>query len=218
MVLGTDRLLQESYHDFGRVLAENGYAVLAPAMVTDFEGRARINRLALLLGTNIWAVEILFIRTFLNEVIQRFPVDESRTGIWGISMGGAYTLYTMPIEPLFSVGIISAWFNRRLLKMVTEDSRYSCFLASPEEHAFLPGLLTSFSDCDLVSLICPRPLLIQTGEHDSISHSSLVGEEFHASHEHYQRLGIADRLEWLLHPGAHEVHLESGLKFLQTWL
>jgi hypothetical protein len=218
MAFGENKSLKSSYHEFGSVLNESGFAVLAPRLINNFADRAKINRLALLLGSNIWTIEIRLIRQLLQCIIDNFPVDENRIGAWGISMGGAYVLYSMPIEARFSVGIISAWFNHRLKKMVVEDSRYSCFLSSSEEHAFLPGLLTEFSDQDLVSLICPRPLLIQTGEHDPVSYSPLVREEYEAASAHYQKLKINERIEWLLHPGDHEAHVESGLRFLKKWL
>ena len=218
MIFGNDKSLKGSYHDFGNLLNESGLAILAPRLINNFADRAKINRLALLLGSNIWAIEIQMIRQLLQCIIDNFPVDENRIGVWGISMGGAYVLYSMPIEKRFSAGIISAWFNHRVKKMVVEDPHYSCFLPSAEEHAFLPGLLTEFSDKDLVSLICPKPLLIQTGENDPVSFAPLVRDEFEAAHVHYQKLGIGERIEWFLHSGDHEVHIDSGMRFSKKWL
>jgi hypothetical protein len=43
-------------------------------------------------------------------------------------------------------------------------------------------------------------------------------EEYKASQEHYQKLGIADRIEIDLHEGGHEIRLEKGLAFLRKWL
>jgi hypothetical protein len=218
MVFGNDNSLRNSYHDFGNLLLEKGYAVVAPRLINNFADRAKINRLALLLGTNVWAIEIKMIRLLIQIITNNFNVDKNRIAAWGISMGGAYVLYSMPVENVLCAGIISAWFNHRLKKMVVEDPRYSCFLSSPEEHAFLPGLLTEFCDQDLISLICPRPVLIQTGENDPVSFAALVGEEFVAASEHYEKLGIKERIEWYLHPGEHEVHFDNGFQFLEKWL
>ena len=218
MVMGSDDALRSSYHDFGRVLTERGYAVLIPALVNNFEDRARINRMALLLDANIWGLEIGMINATLRSVLEKFPVEESRIGAWGISMGGAYVLYSMPIDERVRAGIISAWFNHRLKKMIVESDTYSCFLPSEEEHAFLPGLLTQFSDSDLVSLICPRPLLIQTGEQDPISDPELVNVEINQANNHYERLKLREKFQWHRHPGGHEIDLENGLNFLDNWL
>lgn len=43
-------------------------------------------------------------------------------------------------------------------------------------------------------------------------------EEFEASKDHYRKLGLGERMEMALHEGGHEIHLESGLPFLQKWL
>ena len=98
--------------------------------------------------------------------------------------------------------------------MVIPDERYSCFLETREEHAFFDGWLTEFTDSDAASLICPRPLLIQTGKKDGIAHWPQVIEEFEVSRTHYEKLGIAERIEMDLHEGGHECRIESGLKFL----
>ena len=199
-------------------MLEKGYAVVAPRLINNFADRAKINRLALLLGTNVWAIEIKMIRQLIQIITNNFNVDKNRIAAWGISMGGAYVLYSMPVEKVLCAGIISAWFNHRLKKMVVEDPRYSCFLSTPEEHVFLPGLLTEFCDQDLISLICPRPVLIQTGENDPVSFAPLVGEEFAAANEHYENLGIKECCEWYLHPGKHEVHFDNGFQFLQKYI
>lgn len=218
MALGHGDTEPPSYHAVGQRLSENGFAVLAPMLINNFRDRARINRMALLLGSHIWALELQAIRRFLDGACSHLQVDPNRIAVWGHSMGGAYALYTMPIEPRFRVGIISAWFNHRLRKMVVEDSRYSCFLPTEEEHAFLPGLLTGYSDPDLVSLICPRPLLLQTGATDSVSFPALVAEEFAQARAHYDQLGLGERIQWDQHAGGHEVNLVTGVAFLHKWL
>jgi hypothetical protein len=138
--------------------------------------------------------------------------------MWGVSLGGTATMFWMPLEPRIKVGVVAAWFNHRRNKMAVPDPRYSCFLETKEEHAFFNGWLTEFTDSDVVSLICPRPLLIQTGKQDRIAHWPQVVEEFEASREHYEKLGIADRIEMDLHDGGHVPRIESGIRFLSRWL
>ncbi len=218
MILGDDETAPPSYHAYGRRLAEHGFAVLAPYLVNNFAGRGRLNRMALLLGTTIWGLEIQLLRRWLDFAVAKLPIDAHRIAMWGLSMGGAYTMYTLPIEPRLALGIVSAWFNQRVRKMIVEDPHYTCFLPTVEEHAFLPGLLTQFSDQDLLALICPRPMLIQTGERDSVSWPPFVKEEFEAGRAAYDRLHLSDRLQWQLHHGGHEIEFESGLDFLKQWL
>lgn len=87
-----------------------------------------------------------------------------------------------------------------------------------EEHIFIPGWLREFSDSDLMALICPRPVLVQTGKGDGIAWWPFALEEFERAKTHYERLGIADRMEMDLHEGGHEIRYESGRDFLRKWL
>jgi dienelactone hydrolase len=218
MVMGENDTRPASYHRIARLLTREGFAVLAPRAINNFSDRGRINRMALLLGSTIWALEVSAIRALLHAAISRLAVDPERVAMWGFSMGGAYTLYTMPLESIFKAGIVSAWFNHRCNKMVVKDPRYSCFLYVDEEHAFLPGLLTGYSDQDLVSLICPRPLLIQTGESDDIAWPPLVEEEFLCAKKHYDLLNIAERIQWDRFDGGHEIRPNSAISFFKKWL
>jgi hypothetical protein len=60
--------------------------------------------------------------------------------------------------------------------------------------------------------------MVQTGKHDSIGDWNGAVEEFEAARVHYDKLGLSDRIEQALHDGGHEIHLESGLRFMKTWL
>lgn len=206
------------YHDYGHVLVKAGFAVLAPINLSYVPNRNRIERLARLADTTLPGIEFRRMQLLLDEVLKDKRIDRNRIGMWGISLGGMATMFWMPIEPRIKCGIVTAWFNQRRNKMVIPDSRYSCFLETKEEHAFFRGWLTEFTDSDVASLICPRPLLVQTGKKDGIAWWPQVIEEFEASKEHYKKLGIADRIEMDLHDGGHEIRVESGVRFLEKWL
>lgn len=209
---------REIYHSYARRCLESGYAVISPMNVTEGEPRARYTRLCLMLGKTLWGLEIAKISRLIDYAQTRSEFDNGRIGMWGISLGGAYTIFTMPLEPRIKAGIICAWFNHRLRKMVVDDPRHSCFLSTREEHIFIPGWLREFTDSDLVSLICPRPVMSQTGKADGIAWFPWVEQEFVAAREHYERLGVADRIELDLHEGGHEIRVETGLRFMDAWL
>jgi dienelactone hydrolase len=216
MVLGFDHTLDGSYHGFGAKLVEAGYAVLSPALLNTFEKRNRLSRLALILGTTLWGLETEMLSQCLTYVLQSFSIDSSKLCMWGISMGGAYTLYSMPLDLRIRVGIVSAWFNHRLKKMAVEDSRYTCFLPTAEEHAFIPALLSHFRDSDLISLICPRQVQIQAGKKDDIHWIPFVQKEYRDAERIYEKLDYKERIELRIHDGGHEVAIEDGLHFLST--
>jgi hypothetical protein len=206
------------YHAYGRRLAEAGFAVLAPLNVTEAAPRARLHRMALMLGGTLWGLEIARTARLLDYAETREEIDATRMGMWGISLGGAYTMFTLPLEPRLRAGVVTAWFNRRVEKMVVDDPRYSCFLSTEEEHIFVPGWLREFGDSDLASLICPRPLQVQAGKADGIAWWPQLVQEFEQAAGHYGRLGVGGRIELDLHEGGHEIDVEAGLAFLRIWL
>jgi dienelactone hydrolase len=206
------------YKDYGHALVSAGFAVLAPFNLATVEKRNRIERLARLGGTTLPGIEFVRMQALLTEVLKDKRIDGKRVGMWGISLGGMATMFWMPLEPRIQCGIVCAWFNHRRNKMVIPDPRYSCFLETKEEHAFFNGWLSEFTDSDVASLICPRPLLVQAGKADRIAHWPQIVEEFDVSKQHYEKLNIADRIEMDLHDGGHEIRLESGIEFLKKWL
>lgn len=210
------------YHSYGRRLAEAGYAVLAPIHITEHQPRARYQRMCLMLGKTLWGLEIGKLKALLDYALAGHPLGAAirpdGAAMWGISLGGAYTMFTSVLEPRIHAAVCTAWFNDRLRKMIVDDPRYSCFLSTTEEHIFIPGWLRDFGDSDLISLICPRPLLIQSGRGDGISWWPQLEVEFQAAHSHYARLGLGDRLEMFMHDGGHEIDVPSGLDFLARHL
>jgi len=206
------------YHSYGRRLVEAGYAVLAPIHITEHQPRARYQRMCVMLGKTLWGLEISKLKALLDHTLARTEIKPTGAGMWGISLGGAYTLFTSVLEARIQAAICTAWFNDRLRKMIIDDPRHSCFLSTTEEHIFIPGWLRNFGDGDLISLICPRPMQVQTGRGDAIGWWPWQEEEFAVARQHYARLGIAERLEMFLHDGGHEIDVTSGLQFLQKWL
>jgi hypothetical protein len=206
------------YHDYAHALVKAGYAVLAPFNLSTVEKRNRIERLARLAGTTLPGIEFARMEALLTTVLGDPRIDSNRVGIWGISNGGMSAMFWTPLEPRLKCAIVCAWFNHRRNKMAVPDERYSCFLETREEHAFFNGWLSEFTDSDVVSLICPRPLQIQYGKKDRIAWWPQVVEEFEAAKSHYKRLGIDDRIALDLHDGVHEISLEAGLAFLKKWL
>jgi dienelactone hydrolase len=206
------------YHGHAQRALEAGFAVIAPMNITEGAPRARYTHLCTMLGRTLWGLEIAKISRLIDCAETRPEFDTDRLGMWGISLGGAYTSFTMPLEMRIRAGIITAWFNHRLRKMVVDDPRHSCFLSANEPHIFFPRWLSEFTDSDLISLICPRPVMAQTGKGDGIAWWPWVEEEFEATREHYERLGIADRCELDLHEGGHEINVETGLRFMERWL
>ncbi|MBT5873483.1 MAG: hypothetical protein HOH43_08700 [Candidatus Latescibacteria bacterium] len=206
------------YKGYGRRLVEQGYAVIAPMNITEAGPRARIERLCKLLGNTLWGLEIYRTKRLLDYLESRDDIDMSRVAMYGISLGGAYTMFTTPLDERIGVAVVCAWFNHRRQKMAVDDPRYSCFLSVDEEHIWIPGWLREFTDSDLVSLICPRPFFVEQGKADGIGWWPMMMEEFEVAKQHYEKLGLGDRIEIELHEGGHEIRFDKSLDFLDRWL
>lgn len=207
-----------SYNTYAKELLKAGFAVLAPMNLRSVERRNRIERLCRLADMSLPGIELARLQHLLDVVLADPAIDPERVGMWGVSLGGMATMFWMPLEPRIKAGVVSAWFNHRRNKMVIPDDRYSCFLVTTEEHAFFSGWLTEFTDHDVVSLICPRPLLIHHGKADRIAYWPQVVEEFNIAKTHYEKLNIGERIQIDIHDGGHEAIIESGVKFMTRWL
>ena len=166
-----------AYHEYAKELLKSGFAVLVPMNLMSVERRNRIERLCRLADITLPGIELVRVQSLLDIVLADTRIDSQKVGMWGVSLGGMATMFWMPLEPRIKAGVVSAWFNHRRNKMAVPDERYSCFLETTEDHAFFEGWLTEFTDYDVVSLICPRPLLIQHGKKDRIAYWPQVLEE-----------------------------------------
>lgn len=209
--------LSNEYHAYAKALLNAGFAVLSPLNLRSTDRRNHIESLCRLANVSLPGIELVRLQHLLDNVLLDPRIDKERVGMWGVSLGGMATMFFMPLEPRIKVGVVAGWFNERRNKMVVPDERYSAFWPG-ESHAYFNGWLTSFSDYDLVSLICPRPLMIQTGKNDHIAYWPQVIEEFKKAQVPYQKLNINDRATLLVHEGVHEAVVDEGVKFLTRWL
>ncbi|MGX5819680.1 alpha/beta hydrolase family protein [Chitinophaga lutea] len=206
------------YHAYAKALLKAGYAVLAPLNLRSIERRNNIEHLCRLAGTSLPGIELVRVQNLLDVVLADPRVDADKVGMWGVSLGGKATMCWMPLEKRIKAGIVSAWFNDRIRKMIGQDPRYSSFQKGNENYAFLKGWLEQFSDDDIVSLICPRAVMVQHGKKDGIAYWPGLEDSFKKARSHYERLNMGDRMELVMHEGGHEAIVEPGIRFLDKWL
>lgn len=207
-----------SYHAYAKALLEAGFAVLAPLNLRSIERRNHIQRLGNMAGISLPGLELVRVQHLLDVVLADPRIASERVGMWGVSLGGMATMFWMPLESRIKAGVVSAWFNQRKNKMVIPDERYSSFITTKEEYVFLSGWLTQFSDDDVVSMICPRPIQVQHGKKDNIAYWPQVIEEYERAEKHYKKLSMDNRIELVMHEGGHEAMVIEGVEFLSKWL
>lgn len=209
---------EDAYHRFGQRLAERGYVVFAPHCINFMPRRVRLHNKAIVLGRRLMGLEI-WRQVKVIDFLQSLPeVDPDRIGYYGLSQGGTMALWITPLEPRIRAVVVSAYFNERTRKLVRESEHYRAYITNNEQNQFYPGQLLEFSDADLGSLICPRPLFIEQGTEDSAVYYKDAEIEFQRLHRHYAQLGLGERCVWGLFEGKHEINGIESFPFLDGWL
>lgn len=209
---------EDAYHRYGQRLAERGYVVFAPHCINYMPRRVRLHNKAIVLGRRLMGLEI-WREMKVIDYLQSLPeVDPDRIGFYGLSQGGTMALWLAPLEPRIRAVVVSAYFNERTRKLVRESEHYRAYISNNEQNQFYPGQLLEFSDADLGSLICPRPLFIEQGTEDSAVYYKDAEIEFQRLHKHYAQLGLGERCVWGLFEGKHEIYGIESFPFLDRWL
>ena len=203
---------------FGARAAERGYVVFAPFMTIDVKTKSRLDRLAILAGTRLQALEQAKVLRAV-DFLQSLPeVDPAAIGIYGISWGGRTAMYAAALDERIAAAVISGHFNHTVRMMVESSPHYTPYIATPEDYAFFSGLIVDFSDSDVVSLIAPRPVFVETGTRDNGVYYPMAQAEFTLVQKIYSRLGVGDRAAFGLFEGGHEIEGEMAFSFLDRFL
>ena len=114
-----------------------------------------------------------------KEAKKGVEIDEERIGMWGISLGGLYTMCIAALDQRIKAAIMCAFFMDRLGKITVESSHYSSWFLPHEEHLLIPGWFKGgFTDANLLSMVCPRALQITEGKKDPTNWWPLQVKEF----------------------------------------
>jgi dienelactone hydrolase len=209
-----------NYYSMGHEAVKRGYIVWAPGLVMrcvyggdpaiDGADRGLFDRRLKLLGTGIIGLELHIIIESTKALIRHRPeIDAERVAMTGLSWGGYYALHTAAIFPLIRVAIPSANFREHAAVLSRVDD--------PEKRVDR-DVFRLFGDAQVVSMICPRPVMIQMGEKDTLFDLEGARREAKKAARHYERLGIEDSFEFSVHPGGHVFEIESIFRFLNKHL
>jgi hypothetical protein len=207
------------YHNnYGLEAVKRGYVVFAPLDVNTQKDRRWLDRKALLVGTRLQALEQFKIMRVVDYLSSRKEVDPKRIGAYGISWGGRTVMNAAALDRRIAACAISGHFNDLVPKMVTPSTNYTAFIETAEDYAFFYGHFLQFTDADVVSLICPRPVFIEQGRQDRVAHWRMSQAAFESVKGIYNKLGIGDRAEYSIFEGPHEIHAVEAFAFLDRWL
>jgi dienelactone hydrolase len=221
------------YRGFGRTAVERGYVVWCPYIYSVYsderepkvgpgaQGRDMLQKKALITGRTLMGLEVAKMRRGV-DFLQTLPeVDPKRIGMYGLSKGGHYTLYTAAVEPRLKAAVVSGWFNHRKKKLTAPDDGTPVHFFLTQNHRseyYLPDLLNRFGDAELAWMVAPRALMIENGDKDPAVLIKDAREEFQRVVPVYERLGLKDHARFAAFDGPHRIDGAESWPFLDKQL
>jgi dienelactone hydrolase len=231
--LSDEALKGNIYRMFGRTAAERGYVVWCPMIWGYYseerepqegpqaKGRDLLQKKALLSGRTLMGLEVAKLRRAVDYLGTLSEVNPQRIGIYGLSKGGHYTLYTAGVETRLRAVVVSGWFNDRVKKLTWPQNQVNPTPFLTRIHRseyYLPGLLDRFGDAELAWMIAPRPLMVEAGTKDNSVNIDFAREEFRRVTDVYGRLGMGERAAFASFVGPHQIDGTRSFPFLDRWL
>ena len=225
---GAERTRTDGYQkDFAVELCKNGFIVAAPEIScfgerqTDFTylnlefGQempgtcAHTAFLASFLGGTVMGLRAFEGKRLLDYLAARPEIDNTRIGAMGISGGGMHTFYSTCLDTRIKACVISGY--------------YSTFAASilAMHHCpcnYVPGLWQFGEMYDLIGLIAPRPVLVETATRDPIFPVNSVRLAVSRGRLVFDVFNSPDSLETDIFEGRHEICGRRAFAFLQEKL
>jgi dienelactone hydrolase len=210
---------EPDYHNrFGLQAVQKGYVVFAPLNMNSAAKRNWLDRKAMMVGERLQALEQFKLLRVVDNLAARADVDPERIGAYGISWGGRTVMYLAALDRRVAACAISGHFNDLVPKMLMPSAHYTAYIETAENYAFFPRHALLFSDADVVSLICPRPVFIEQGREDRVAWWEMSERAFAPVQDIYRQLEIGERAEYSIFEGGHEVRGVEAFRFFDRWL
>jgi dienelactone hydrolase len=207
-----------NYTSFGPQAVRRGYIVYAPGLLMNVSYAdppdprlpdadwQSLGKQAARVGLSTADLQAYQIIEGTRAVIKARPeADGERIGMTGLSMGGGYTVSTTALWPEIKAAAPSAGFRGG-----PSDAS--------DDHGAKFRVATDMPRGAMIALICPRPLMIQSGEQDTVAPLEGARRGFPAARRYYEKLKIADRIELNVHPGGHVFENEAIFRFFDKHL
>ena len=206
--------------DYAHQLAQRGYVVLAPDLrcfgeradwSPDDHYRCDTNLVhAVMAGWNPLAQNLFDLGRCLDLLVEHSLVDPRRIGMCGLSYGATCTLFLAALDHRVAAAVVSGFFSSW-----KEAHKMPLNMCGSQ---IMPGMLGRIEHVDLGALICPRPLLIETGTEDPLFPEAAARESVGQLRPLYEARDSADGLVHDIFEGDHQWHGALAYPFFARWL
>jgi hypothetical protein len=209
-----------NYNDAARRLVAEGYAVFAPLFtfrpVVD-EGattipndlRTRIDIRAKWIGSSLAAVELFKLTGAIDYLTRRPDIDREMVAVTGVSYGGFYALFLAALDIRIRYCISSCYLGDRVEVNQLHPGELLDWTWK--------GMIARFADAEVISLICPRPCILESGKNDDLFPIEGARSEYQRARKQYDALGRGGNLVFIEFDGAHEFNGVEALRRLREF-
>jgi dienelactone hydrolase len=214
--------IAEHNYDYGAQMARDGYVTMTPDSRGFGELGPHWDKLGgrdpcnvhfirgLLLGINLLTLNVWDMMKCIDYLETRAEVDGERIGAMGLSWGGTRTTFLSALDERVKAADIICY--------LTQFEHFAIRDANFCGSQILPHLYKYADVADIAGLIAPRPLLIESGIHDTC----FPVEPVLRAQEHLRRIYRAAEVEERLHidlfAGGHQFHGPSAREFFDQYL
>lgn len=209
-------------------LARRGFLVIAPEMIGFGDrrlaadrkeaaamGNASVNScftlasVLLLQGRTLAGLRVSEAMRSIDYLLTRSDVDGARIGCFGFSGGGMVASLTAALDERVRATVVCGYastYERSIL------ARRHCL------DNYIPGVLSYAEMPDMLGLVAPRPLFLESGSQDPLFPAAAFLDAVESLSGLYARLEAADRFDWHLFEGNHEVSGARSYEWLRRHL
>ncbi|MDU0200587.1 alpha/beta hydrolase family protein [Paenibacillus sp. PFR10] len=193
--------------DFAVELVNKGFIVVAPELLgfgdrklsgekQDANSCHSLSTSLLAMGQTMAGYRVFEALRCVDYLLTRDDIDAARIGCMGISGGGLVCSFAAAIDNRITAAVVSGYANTFQASIL---SIHHCI------DNYVPGLSLVAEMPDLIGLIAPRPLLIESGKDDPIFPVHATMEAYEQIRCIYQILEAEERLTLDLFEGTHEI-------------
>ncbi len=221
---GNERKGAPGYHkDFAIELVKRGFVVMAPELI-GFGERTYSNEkrqsladnscysLAsqlLLHGKTLAGLRVFECQRVLDFMEEFAEIDASRIGCMGISGGGLIAAFTSILDQRIKATVISGYTNTFKGSIM---SRRHCL------DNYIPGILQYSEMPELIALMVPRPLFIESGKMDHLFPVKETEKAIEEIKSIYSEHNVEHLVKSHLFEGGHEICGDQSFEWLRSTL